>query len=34
MRPGDNAEFLGPDDAGEAHEIADSDLVGVWRLGC
>ena len=33
MRPGLDAEFLGPDNAGEAHEIANGDLVdafGTW----
>jgi hypothetical protein len=27
MRPGDNAEFLGANDAGEPHEVADGDLL-------
>jgi len=30
MRPGDDAKFLGPDDAGEAHEIVDGDLVDAF----
>jgi hypothetical protein len=33
VRPGDDAEFLGPDDAGEAHEIRDGVPVDSFRAG-